>query len=159
MSSVVVVGSANQLKIDAVRDAFGEGWEVKGLNYIQSCVSEEPMGKEETLEGARHRAFVAKEKYPNVSECAATHLKANFWVGIESGFEVEGSTWIVFVSLVILVRKCYEATEWEEFQLWSAPLVCPITKAQRRQNICQSLKQWRSPCGIEGTYHSKDCHS
>lgn len=72
----IVVGSANQLKIDAVKDAFPEA-EVVGLQ-IQSSVSEEPIGREETLIGARHRAQEARKQFPGVKVHCLYSLVVSF---------------------------------------------------------------------------------
>lgn len=63
----VVVGTTNPLKIEAVKDAlYTLQANVHGLKWLESAVSEEPMGRDETLKGAIHRACVAKNTFPGV---------------------------------------------------------------------------------------------
>lgn len=64
------------------------------------------------------------------------------WIGIESGFTNESEDWIVFVSLVVLLRKIPDGEETEQVEIWSEPLLCPITKRQRQANITAALKNW-----------------
>jgi len=111
------VGSTNQVKVAAIAASF-PGDRVIGLESFQSAVSEEPMGQEETLQGALYRAKYAQQQHP----------KADMWIGIESGFYREGKDWIVIVSLVF-VGKGFS------FSLWSEPLVCPISERQRLKQI------------------------
>ena len=70
----VAVGSTNLIKINAVRNVFSKYFqcvEVFGKN-VDSNVSEQPLGYQEILEGARNRAKKALEG-------------ENFGVGIEAG--------------------------------------------------------------------------
>jgi hypothetical protein len=53
----VAVGSASALKVSAVREAF-PGWMVTGVD-VPSGVRPQPVGKAETLAGARNRARAA----------------------------------------------------------------------------------------------------
>ncbi|HEX2065729.1 MAG TPA: inosine/xanthosine triphosphatase [Candidatus Thermoplasmatota archaeon] len=73
----VAVGSANEVKVQAVREEFGRllavAAEVRGFQ-VPSGVPEQP-GDGQTLEGARNRAKAALEAWP----------EADYAVGIEAG--------------------------------------------------------------------------
>jgi len=75
----IVVASKNPVKIEAVRGAFAAvfrdvGLDVQGISAA-SGVSDQPMGDEETLAGARNRA----------ANAAADRPGASYTVGIEGG--------------------------------------------------------------------------
>jgi non-canonical (house-cleaning) NTP pyrophosphatase len=81
--SHVIVGSTSRIKLEAVQEALEQcktvlghhgPFEVGGVS-APSKVSEQPVGHEETLRGAKWRAKGAQEKQP----------KADLWVGIENG--------------------------------------------------------------------------
>ena len=79
----IIVGSANALKIQAVRDALsriGIQAKVDGIDAI-SNVSEQPFDSETKI-GALNRALYCQSQYP----------EAFFWIGIENGlFETEAT--------------------------------------------------------------------
>ncbi|MFK7947391.1 MAG: inosine/xanthosine triphosphatase [Saprospiraceae bacterium] len=94
----IIVASKNPVKIQAVQNGFAEmfpDWELEteGVS-VPSNVSDQPMGNEETFQGAMNRAKNAQAKMPN----------ANFWVGVEGGnirhndTDMEVMAWIVVLS-------------------------------------------------------------
>lgn len=93
MTKKVIIASRNPVKIDAVRIGFGkmfpnEKFEFEGI-AVPSGVSDQPMTRIETLQGAKNRADNAATARPD----------ADFWVGVEGGiekFEGEGEAfaWI-----------------------------------------------------------------
>mgnify|MGYP001251728750 CR=1 FL=1 len=75
----VVVGSKSKIKLQVVEQVFTKEFsesliEVAGC-HAESGVSDQPMGLEETKEGAKNRALHSKEQIP----------EADYWVGIEGG--------------------------------------------------------------------------
>lgn len=71
MSKRAVVGSTNQVKIEAVRRVLSPyGYEVSG-EEVSSLVSNQPLSDEETINGARNRAL----------NCSSAELK----IGLEAG--------------------------------------------------------------------------
>ncbi|UCS94711.1 inosine/xanthosine triphosphatase [Echinicola marina] len=93
---LVVVGSNNPVKINCTESGFAQAFEqsyfvVQGLN-VDSEVSDQPFGDEETYRGAHNRAKNAKSAFP----------EADYWVGIEGGVakmenELEAFAWIVIL--------------------------------------------------------------
>ena len=92
----VIVGSTNPVKIESTKLAFEtafpeEKFEVEGVSVV-SDVRDQPMSNDETLLGAKNRAFNAQASY-----------KGDFWVGIEGGIEeheeeLEAFAWMVVLS-------------------------------------------------------------
>ncbi len=90
----IIVASKNPVKLNAARRGFEQmfpdvDFEVEGIS-VESGVGDQPMGREETLGGARNRLKGIISAQPN----------ADYWVGIEGGIEVhddrmEVSAWIV----------------------------------------------------------------
>ena len=90
----VVVGSTNPAKIEAVKIAFSkyfDEFEVEGVG-VSSGVAEQPVD-ENTLAGARNRAR------------ALRHLKADFFVGLESGIMKMHGVWFIFGYTVVMDGK------------------------------------------------------
>ena len=74
----IVVGSTNPVKVESVREVFQTyfpGCEVVGVE-VQSGVSAQPMGEDETIRGAKNRAKAA----------LGTAADVDFGVGIEGGY-------------------------------------------------------------------------
>jgi len=92
---LVVVGSKNPVKIKSTDHAFHRIFEdaflVQGLD-VNSGVSDQPLGNEETLTGAMNRAKNAKNAFP----------EADFWVGIEGGVEEIDGHMNAFAFVVVL---------------------------------------------------------
>lgn len=83
----IIVGSKNEHKVNAVRQAakeFFTDFEVMGIK-TSSGVSEKPIGDDETLTGAMNRADAGRQ----------THPDATYTIGLESGFNtVLGETYV-----------------------------------------------------------------
>lgn len=93
----IIIASKNPVKIDSTREGFAkmfkdEIFEIEGLS-VDSGVSDQPMGEEETLIGAKNR----------INKVFSLSPKADYWVGIEGGSKVvdggmETFAWIVIKS-------------------------------------------------------------
>lgn len=83
----VAVGSANPVKVKAARRIFEQvhpGCEVVGVE-VESGVSAQPIGEEETIAGAANRARAALQA-----------LDADYGVGLEGGVAFEGEAcWMI----------------------------------------------------------------
>lgn len=79
MPEIVVIGSGNPSKLQAVRQGFLAVFPEKEFVFlpaeVSSQVSNQPMGDQETLNGARNRATNARKACP----------RADYWVGLEGG--------------------------------------------------------------------------
>ncbi len=90
----IIVASANPVKIQAALQGFQEmfpdqEFQVEDVS-VPSGVSDQPIGQEETYDGAYNRANNARKEVPD----------ADFWVGIEGGNlkigrEMEVMAWVV----------------------------------------------------------------
>lgn len=91
----IIVASKNPVKVNAMRQAFQPMYEapsVEGVS-IDSGVSDQPFGSDETYQGALNRVNAARVEYPS----------ADYWVGIEGGIERIGNemhcmAWVVIAS-------------------------------------------------------------
>lgn len=93
----IVVASSNPVKIASALAGFEEmfpetTFEAENID-VPSGVSAQPIGNEETYQGALNRAMAAKEAIK----------EADFWVGIEGGNiwhgeEMETMAWVVVLS-------------------------------------------------------------
>jgi inosine/xanthosine triphosphatase len=92
----VVVASSNPVKIESARRGiaalYGET-EAFGVE-VESGVSAQPVGSEETLRGAMNRAQAARTLHP----------AADFAVGIEGGVEAMGDDLLAMAWVVIIDR-------------------------------------------------------
>ncbi|UJP66167.1 inosine/xanthosine triphosphatase [Mongoliitalea daihaiensis] len=92
---LIIVGSKNPVKISctdiAFHQAFDDAFLIEGLN-VGSGVSNQPIGDEETYQGALNRAKNSKTVFP----------EADYWVGIEGGIETMGEEMQAFAWVVIL---------------------------------------------------------
>ncbi|PSL00453.1 inosine/xanthosine triphosphatase [Cecembia rubra] len=92
---LIIVGSKNPVKISCTEAAFHQAFQgsflVEGLN-INSGVSDQPYGDEETYQGAFNRANNAKLVFP----------EADYWVGIEGGVDLVGSEMHAFAWVVVI---------------------------------------------------------
>lgn len=99
----VIIASTNPVKIASVKQAFDvmfpqETYTCEGAS-VQSGVSHQPIGSEETYTGAFKRVTSAREKYP----------QANFWVGIEGGVEDHGAKMEAFAWIVIISKEGFQS--------------------------------------------------
>lgn len=97
---LVLVGSKNPVKVEAVREAFTTYFgsiEVIGV-AVDSDVPDQPVNSQ-TYEGARNRALalkkIAEKQYPT----------AAYFVGIEGGIEQTYSTWFAFGAACVVDRN------------------------------------------------------
>ena len=91
----IIIASKNPVKIDSTREGFvkmfkDEIFEIEGLS-VDSGVSDQPMGEEETLIGAKNR----------VNNVSILSPEADYWVGIEGGSKVVGKGMETFAWVVI----------------------------------------------------------
>ena len=95
----IYIGSANPVKIESTRKAFGLAFPGRSYDFIglpvDSGVSDQPSGNDETLQGALNRAVHVKHEHPD----------AEFWVGIEGGLEKTGNQMNVFAWIVVMNRS------------------------------------------------------
>jgi inosine/xanthosine triphosphatase len=92
---LVLVGSKNPVKVACTEDgftqAFNRSFLVEGINSF-SGVSDQPIGDEETLLGAKNRAINSQRTFPD----------AHYWVGIEGGIDQDSHGMFAFAWIVIL---------------------------------------------------------
>ena len=91
----IVVASQNPVKLKAVATAFAAMLpdtpaEIIGVN-VDSGVSDQPRGDDETRRGARQRADNARKTAPD----------ADFWVGLEGGVDEFGDSLLTFAWMSI----------------------------------------------------------
>lgn len=95
MSLKVVVASANPVKISAAREGFalvfpGADFTFSGMS-VPSDVSDQPIGSDQTLEGALNR----------VSNLRMQQNNADYYVGMEGGIRKEGKDWFAFAWITV----------------------------------------------------------
>lgn len=108
---VVMVGSLNPVKINAVRAGFqrlfpDQPWEVAG-SPAPSEVSHQPMDDTETLRGAESRA-----RNTQIAEA-----EADYWVGIEGGVEDRDGVLHGFAWVVVLSGDCEGRSRTASFEI------------------------------------------
>ncbi|HRH23462.1 MAG TPA: inosine/xanthosine triphosphatase [Candidatus Magasanikbacteria bacterium] len=94
----VIVASKNPVKINSAQLAFqkmfpNDEFECTGLS-VASGVPDQPIGDEETLQGAINRAERASQEISN----------ADFWVGMEGGIQKRRDEMEVFAWMVVKSR-------------------------------------------------------
>jgi inosine/xanthosine triphosphatase len=98
--AVIIVGSENPSKLEAVRLGFQAvfpktSFEVLGLE-VASAVSNQPMSDQETLDGAGNRALNAQKACP----------EADFWIGLEGGLsELPNGDLVSYAWIVVLGKE------------------------------------------------------
>lgn len=109
---LIALGSASELKVKAIKQAFPEAKDVIGLQF-PSGVRAQPIGKEETEKGAKYRAEEAKRLRP----------EADCWIGIENGmWKKKGeeekaddvADWEDGASIIILTSDGKEEAIWSD---------------------------------------------
>ncbi len=140
-SRIVVVGSANPVKQQAVRRALarlfpGQGWEVRG-RAVPSGVAAQPLSDAETRRGARQRARAARQAFP----------EAALWVGIEGGVEpaAEGP-WLSFAWVAVLDAH----DRWGLARTAAFPLPPPVVEL-----LQQGLELGEADDRVFGAHNSK----
>ncbi len=96
---IIVVASRNPAKLDAVRQAFSSQFPSVDLKLIpidvESGVSTQPNGDEETRRGARYRVEAARHAHPD----------ADFWVGLEGGIATVDDQLMAFAWMAVRGRN------------------------------------------------------
>lgn len=114
----VIIASKNPVKINATKEAFSKMFPDERFDFIgiaaSSKVSDQPMSSNETLQGARNRAFEAKLKGNT----------ADYFVGIEGGIEVEGNQMSAFAWIYIVHNHKESRARTANFYL--PPKVCEL---------------------------------
>ncbi len=95
----VIIASTNPVKINCTKQAFekmfpGVDLSFEGVN-APSGVSEQPIGTEETILGARNRAYGVRQTNPS----------ADYWVGIEGGIITDEADNFIAVAWVVILDK------------------------------------------------------
>lgn len=107
----VVVASMNPVKLKSTKDAFEKVFAEDIFDFISvdvpSGVSEQPLGTEETLEGARNRAHNARNQIKD----------AHYWVGIEGGVRGVGSGMEAFAWVFIFTEELIGKAQTASFEL------------------------------------------
>src|SRR4051794_41806688 len=98
LSLSIAVGSLNPVKISAARSALkqaGFDFTLQGV-AVPSGVAEQPIGLEESAQGARQRALNARAA-----------LAADWGVGMEGGveFDAAGDAWLFNVVTIITAER------------------------------------------------------
>ncbi len=97
MMTKIIVASKNPVKIEAALQGFQEMFPKKEFQAtgvsVPSGVSDQPLGDEETYQGALNRVRGARDVQP----------EADYWVGIEGGnlttrHGVETMAWVIVLS-------------------------------------------------------------
>jgi inosine/xanthosine triphosphatase len=95
---LILVGSKNPVKISCTEEAFTRAFNrsflVEGINAA-SGVPDQPIGDEETLLGAKNRAYNSREVFP----------EAHYWIGIEGGLDEDDNGMFAFAWIFILDRN------------------------------------------------------
>lgn len=92
----IAVGSTNPVKVTAVRKIISRVWPEADIVSIAvpSGISDMPMTDEETLAGAKNRAFAARDA-----------LDADFGVGLEGGVHPEPFGLVLHGWVVVVARN------------------------------------------------------
>lgn len=96
MEKKIIVASKNPVKINASQLGFCDVFDqdtflTEGIS-VPSGVSDQPIGSQETFDGAFNRAQQAKKAKPH----------ADFWIGIEGGVERVGNDMEVFAWVYVI---------------------------------------------------------
>ncbi len=92
----IVVSSTNPVKIQSARSGFEKMFPGQAVTVqpatVPSGVSDQPVGDNETLQGAYNRACGARERMP----------EAEYWLGIEGGIDDLDGEMCAFAWVVVL---------------------------------------------------------
>ncbi len=130
----IAVGSKNPVKIASVKEAFELVWpeekiEVVGIE-VSSGVSSQPMGDEETIQGAINRAQKALDL-----------TDADFGVGPEGGLQQVGEKWFD-TGWIVILRKDGKKGIGSTIRLEAPPKVMElIHKGEELGTVCDILFQ------------------
>ena len=146
---LIAVGSANKIKLDAVRRGFEqagfEDIEVVGQD-VPSGIPEQPYGQEQTLLGAQNRVHETLKYFPD----------ADFVVGIESGVMKDNNDVAIVYCLskdkeeytaqseaVLFPSKSVEEARTRGFDKWTVGKVMEeqgVVKNNKDPHLCLSGK-------------------
>ena len=108
---LVILASANPVKIGAARSAFGRVFPDRSLEIrsvsVSSGVADQPRSDAETLRGAENRVAHAAELRP----------QADFWVGLEGGIAEVGESMDAFAWVVVRSGRRLGRSRTATFQL------------------------------------------
>ncbi|MCC5927740.1 MAG: inosine/xanthosine triphosphatase [Cyclobacteriaceae bacterium] len=111
MKKRVVVASKNPVKLKSTKDAFEKVFGANIFDFIPtevpSGVGDQPLGTEETLNGARNRAHNARKLVEN----------AHYWIGIEGGVRVIENGMEAFAWVYIFNEDMEGKAQTASFQL------------------------------------------
>ncbi|MEL6970781.1 MAG: inosine/xanthosine triphosphatase [Bacteroidota bacterium] len=116
----IIVASRNPVKVQAALQGFEEMFPeqdfiAEGIS-VPSGVSDQPIGDEETYQGAWNRVQAAKVERPN----------ADFWVGIEGGNIIHGDDMEVMAWVLVLSKDGFGKARTAGFYL--PPRVVQLVK-------------------------------
>ncbi|MEL6658600.1 MAG: inosine/xanthosine triphosphatase [Bacteroidota bacterium] len=116
----IIVASRNPIKVQAALQGFEEMFPeqdfiAEGIS-VSSGVSDQPIGDEETYQGAWNRVQAAKVERPN----------ADFWVGIEGGNIIHGDDMEVMAWVLVLSKDSFGKARTAGFYL--PPKVVQLVK-------------------------------
>lgn len=179
-SKIAVIGTTNQLKIDAVNSVLKDyGYVACGIDKYESKVSEYPNGRKETQLGALYRA----------QHCQKNFSDSHLWIGVESGFidkngnkfaSDDDRNWpepiFVIIAIVIIANETINQTilklfknndnnnviiddknknkQSKQITFWSEILQCPITKKQRFNQIANAFSSNLKELSKDNDQHS-----
>lgn len=143
----LVVASANPVKRRAAeagcRLAFPGAALTAGSVEVPSGVADQPFTEEETLRGARQRAFAARAQRP----------EADLWIGIEGGVEERSEGLAAFAWVVALGRPA-EGAEGAEGVARSATFFLPPALAALVRDGVELGEATDRVFGRENTKHA-----
>lgn len=107
----LIVASRNPVKVKAAEQGFTEmfpqqTFTTEGVS-APSGVRDQPLGDEETYQGAWNRVHAARDQYPN----------ADYWIGIEGGNIIQGQDMEVMAWIVILSKDGFGKARTAGFYL------------------------------------------
>lgn len=102
------LGSGSYIKKKAVESAFPDSTQIACFTF-ESCVSEQPVGLEETQKGAQFRAEVARDKFK----------EGDLWIGIENGIVKKKDSANIYadwvdVACIVLITNQGTWVQWSE---------------------------------------------
>lgn len=107
----IVVGSDNPIKLTCTKEAFLEVFPDTNFSFkavkVNSGVSDQPVGDNETYLGAKNRAVNVKSIIP----------QADFWIGIEGGIKKFNDQLYAFAWIYILNDQLNGKSQTATFEL------------------------------------------
>lgn len=102
---IILLGSTSPIKIGAISEVYPDN-NVVGLN-VSSGIPEQPVGKEQTLQGARNRAKNAISSTTSEDWIMAIGIENGIWPE-DNGFWVDGA------AVVIITKDGKETVKWSD---------------------------------------------